>query len=58
MPTDWKQVAAGYGLDIPEAQIECIAPVLDALTAAFRPQVEGIPFETQPAVTFDPEPER
>lgn len=52
MPTDWKRVAAGYGLDIPEAQLERIAPVLDALVASFRPLAAAIPFETQPATSF------
>ncbi|HWQ54391.1 MAG TPA: hypothetical protein VN442_11950 [Bryobacteraceae bacterium] len=54
---DWKQIAAGHGLDIPEAQIERSAPVLDGLEAAFRPLVRTIPEWVEPAVTFRAEPE-
>ena len=54
MPKDWKQVAAGYGLDIPDSQLDRIAPVLDALEAGFRPLVAGIPLDVEPAVVFRP----
>lgn len=49
---DWKQIAAGYGLDIPEADVERAVPVLDALEAVFRPLVAAIPESVEPAVTF------
>jgi len=38
--------------DIPEDQLERIAPVLDALEAAFRPLVNDIPPETEPVTVF------
>lgn len=49
---DWKQIAKGSGLDIPEADIERIAPALDGLEAAFRPLTKSIPAAVEPAVTF------
>jgi hypothetical protein len=54
---DWKLVAAGLDLGIPAGDIDKIAPVLDALQASFRPLVEAIPFETEPAVVFPLPPE-
>jgi hypothetical protein len=49
---NWKQIAAGHGLDIPEADLERAAPVLDALEASFRPLAAAIPESVEPAVTF------
>jgi hypothetical protein len=52
---DWKLIAAASGFSIPEADLERMAPVLDALEAAFRPLVQDIPPETEPAIIFLPE---
>jgi hypothetical protein len=51
---NWKLIAAASNFDIPEAEVERIAPVLDALEAAFRPLVEEIPLETEPVTVFLP----
>ena len=47
---DWKQIAQGYGLDIPD--VARLEPALDGLEAAFRPLVRAIPESVEPAVTF------
>lgn len=52
---NWKLIAAASGFGIPEADLERMAPVLDALEAAFRPLVKEIPTETEPAIVFLPE---
>ncbi len=52
---DWKKIASGNGLGIPEADIDRIAPALDRLEAAFRPLTTDIPASIEPAVTFRPE---
>ncbi len=50
--TDWKLVAAARNLGIPDADLEKISPVMDALEAGFRPLVQKIPLLAEPAVTF------
>ena len=50
--TDWMAIAAGRGLGIPDADLDRIVPVLEALEAAFRPLAENIPWDVEPAVTF------
>jgi hypothetical protein len=52
---DWKLRATG--LSIPEADLEKIIPVMDALEAAFRPLIPDIPLETEPAIIFQVNPE-
>lgn len=49
---DWKQIAEGMRLGIPEADLERIAPVLDAMEHAFRPLTAAIPLDVEPALTF------
>ncbi|HWB99908.1 MAG TPA: hypothetical protein VG672_24540 [Bryobacteraceae bacterium] len=49
---DWKQIASGIGLDIPEADLTRIASTLDGLEAAFRPLTREIPSSVEPAVIF------
>jgi hypothetical protein len=41
--TDWKKIAAAVDPPIPAADFERVAPVLEALEAAFRPLVRSIP---------------
>ena len=45
--TDWKKLAATLDPPIPEADVEKIAPVLDALETVFRPLQRAIPPATQ-----------
>jgi hypothetical protein len=40
---DWKRLAAALDPPIPESDVEEIAPVLDALEAAFRPLQRSLP---------------
>jgi hypothetical protein len=54
---DWKLIAAASRWNIPEADLERIAPVLDALEASFRPLVRSIPPDIEPAPTFSCPPE-
>ncbi|HXG32752.1 MAG TPA: hypothetical protein VNJ11_05260 [Bryobacteraceae bacterium] len=54
---DWKRIAEGLQLGIPEADLDRITAVLDALEAAFRPLAASIPFELEPAVIFQCEAE-
>ena len=52
MTKDWKKIAKANGLTIPAAEVDRIAPALDALEAAFRPLARTIGPETDPAVVF------
>lgn len=54
---DFKLLAAGHGLTIPEDELERISLVLTGLETAFRPLVASIPLETEPAVAFACPPE-
>ena len=47
---NWKQMAEAAGLDIPD--MDRIAPALDGLEAAFRPLVNTIPHDVEPALIF------
>ena len=55
--TDWKTLAAGRGLSIPDQELERMSAVLAGLEAAFRPLVKTIPPETEPAPVFACAPE-
>jgi hypothetical protein len=50
--TDWKALARARGLEIPEEEIDRIAPALDQLERSFRPLAATIPEEVEPAVMF------
>jgi len=52
MTKDWKKIARASGLTIPAADVDRIAPALDALETAFRLLVRAIGPETDPAVVF------
>jgi hypothetical protein len=54
--TDWRLVAQARCPEIPAAEVERIAPVLEALEAAFAPLAARIPVECQPAAEFRVEP--
>ena len=49
---DWKALAEARGLDIPETDLEAIAPRLDALEAVFRPLALRLTPDQEPATTF------
>ena len=54
---NWKKIADGTNLGIPESDLERIAPALDALESTFRPLARTIPDDVEPAVTFVIHPE-
>jgi hypothetical protein len=43
--TDWKKIGSALDPPIPAADLEQIAPVLEALEEAFRPLRESIPHD-------------
>ncbi|MDQ2898775.1 MAG: hypothetical protein M3Y07_03125 [Acidobacteriota bacterium] len=47
---DWKSIAIAKRLGIPEAQLELIVPVLEALEASFRPLVATIATDIEPSI--------
>ncbi len=47
---DWKAIAHAKGFDIPDEQIEIIAPSLDSLDEAFRPLCARLTYDVEPAV--------
>ena len=49
---DFKLLAAGGGLDIPDEELARMSEALTALEDSFRPLVRTIPLETEPALTF------
>ena len=52
MTKEWKKIARASGLTIPDADLQRIAPTLDALEADFRPLVRALPPATDMAVKF------
>jgi hypothetical protein len=50
--TDWRLAARARCPDIPAAEVERMAPVLEDLEAAFAPLAARIPIEAQPAAVF------
>ena len=55
--TDWKAIARARALGIPEAELEAIAPRLDALESAFRPLAVKLTPDQEPAAVFHADPE-
>ena len=51
-PIDWKAIAKARGIEIPAADLEVIAPRLDALEAAFRPLTRQLTPDQEPAAAF------
>jgi hypothetical protein len=49
---NWKAIASGNGLELPDDYLATLTPTLDALEAAFRPLAAGIPHEIEPATTL------
>jgi len=54
---NWKKIAEGADLRIPDTDLDRIARSLDALEATFRPLTKAIPDDIEPAVTFGIQPE-
>jgi hypothetical protein len=49
---DWKLMVKAQGLDISDREVDQMQPTLDALEAAFRPLIAGIPSDVEPALIF------
>ena len=49
---DWKKIASAYDLQISEDELGRITPALDSLEKSFRPLVQSIPQDLEPALTF------
>ena len=49
---DWKKIASAYGFAIPEADIERITGPLESLEKSFRPLVDAMPQNLEPAFLF------
>jgi hypothetical protein len=49
---DWKKIASAYGLPIPEADLERVTAPLDSLEKSFRPLVDAMPQDLDPAFFF------
>ena len=54
---DWNLIVKAHGFDITEEEVARFQPTLDALEAAFRPLLQQIPLELEPAVIFRRLPE-
>ncbi len=50
---DWKAAARAFAPDIPEEQVERIAPVLDTLEAKLRPLLCKLPLDLAPATDLE-----
>lgn len=55
MRMDWKALAQAWRLGIPEADLEKIAPRLDALHGLFLPLAQGLKPDQEPATVFQAE---
>ncbi len=53
----WKNIARALGLEVPEDQLDRIAPVLDALWRDVRRVLDRDLSGTDPAITFHPDQE-
>jgi hypothetical protein len=50
----WKNIAQALGLNLPDAQMEAISPVLDALWKGARQALDRDLSAVDPAITFRP----
>jgi hypothetical protein len=55
--TDWTLLAKAAGLDIPAKELGRIAQPLKALEEVFRPLIENLPPDLEPAAAFRPDEE-
>jgi hypothetical protein len=51
--TGWKALAQARSLKIPDADLDRIVPVLEALETAFAPLALDLPPELDPSPSFD-----
>lgn len=49
---NWRSIASGSHSGLPASQLESILPVLEQLEASFRPLVNTIPHEIEPAIVL------
>jgi hypothetical protein len=49
---NWKEIALASDVGLSDADVDRIAPGLDALEQAFRPLAATLSFEVEPAVVF------
>jgi hypothetical protein len=56
MPKDWKAIADGLNVQIPDSDMEKIQASLNGLDSAFQPLLENLPHDTEPAVIFQCQP--
>jgi hypothetical protein len=54
---DWKAIAQARKLGIPAAELDLIAPRLEALEQAFRPLSRQLMPDQEPAAAFHADPE-
>jgi hypothetical protein len=52
MTRDWKLVAKGLNLQIPEPDLEKIQATLQGLEVQFASLIKALPHETEPATIF------
>ena len=52
---DWRAIAKAGGLDVPDRDLDRIAGPLEALEEAFRPLVQDLRAEDEPATSFSAE---
>lgn len=57
MAKNWKYIAEGLNLNIPEGELEGVRSALDQLDAAFQPLLQSLSVVTEPAFEFECEPE-
>lgn len=50
--TDWKAIAKARGLEIPPADLDRLAPVLNQMDQVFRPLVKGLTPDLEPVTAF------
>jgi hypothetical protein len=49
---DWRAIAQAYGLPLTAAEVDRIAPSLEALEEAFRPLVDDLTPDLEPCLEF------
>jgi hypothetical protein len=49
---NWRAMAQAHGLDLPAAELDRLAPPLEALEETFRPLVKSLTPDLEPAVEF------
>jgi hypothetical protein len=55
--SDWNRIREARGLPIPEAEMEALSPILQAIEDGLRPLAAVIPLDIEPAPVFRPDGE-